>query len=132
MLDYYRFRDIPAVAMLPEHKVDQRDAHRSHVADDPDLLLRLKEQGRVAFTPAGAHDDYFLLRYAMQVDADLVSNDKFRKELDMQETVQDARNLRGFLDLHLIPYTFVAGEFVPNPRPSQLSQDIHQSRTMRR
>lgn len=136
VLDYYRHHGIKAVAVLPRHKVDERRTVGRGVlntlaADDPTLLLRLADEGRVAFTPAGAHDDYFVLSYAMRKEADVISNDRFQKELDLQETADDAWNLKTFLDEHLIPYAFVAGEFVPNPKPSQLGSCVHQSRVKR-
>lgn len=136
-LDYYATNGVPAIALLPRNKVDNRrflgrGATNTLVADDPGLLMKLSNQGRVFFTPAGAHDDYFLLTYAMRKEADIISNDRFMKELDLQETAQDVRTLRSFLDSHLIPYTFVADDFVPNPKPSQLGRALHQSRAVRR
>lgn len=136
VLEYYRQQGVKAVAVLPNNKVDGRQtvgrgALNTLAADDPTLLLRLAHEGRVAFTPAGAHDDYFVLSYAMRKGADVISNDRFQKELDLQETADDAWKLKTFLDEHLIPYAFVAGEFVPNPKPSQLGRSTHQSRIKR-
>lgn len=130
-LNHYHSENKHAVAMIPAYKVDVRSYKNVRVADDPQLLRTLYEQGRISLTPSGAHDDNFLLSHAMRVGADLVSNDQFRKELDKQETVEDARALKIFLERHLIPYTFVSDRFVPNPNPSRLSQNAHQSRVRR-
>lgn len=132
VLDFYTRQGRPAVALLPQAKVDGRPNIRNdRIADDPGLLLRLHEAGRVSFTPAGSHDDYFLLQYAMVRGLDLISNDRFNKEISRQETPERAQALRQFLDNHLIPYTFVQGEFVPNPNPARLGETGHASRKAR-
>lgn len=133
VLDYYRSMGITAVAMVPRNKVDTRaKICNDRVADDPELLMRLADADLVAFTPAGVHDDHFLLSYAMQKQIDIISNDRFQKEISEQDTPADTRNLQGFLREHLIPYTFVQDDFVPNPNPSQLCRPVHHSRATRR
>lgn len=130
VLDFYFNQGIPAVAIVPRHKVDTRSSIvNDRVADDPELLKKLEDQGRLAFTPAGAHDDHFVLSYAMIKDIDIISNDRFQKEISEQETQADVRRLRTFLNEHLIPYTFIHGQFVPNPKQTQLGRSIHNSRT---
>lgn len=133
VLDYYSDRGIAAIAMLPRCKVDTRPSIvNDRVADNPSLLNRLEQQGRLVFTPAGAHDDHFLLGYAMNKAIDIVSNDRFRKEVKEQASPEKSRIMQAFLDEHLIPYTFVHGEFMPNPNFSQLGSTMHQSRRRRR
>lgn len=136
-LDYYAANGICALALLPRNKIDQRTYLRpgvrnTLVADDPQLLNELHSQGRVYFTPAGSHDDFFILTYAMRKRADVISNDRFFKELEMQETAEDVRAMKTFLETHLIPYTFIGEDFVPNPNPCRLGRNVHQSRALRR
>ncbi|CAN8069505.1 unnamed protein product [Agarophyton chilense] len=132
VLDYYLNKGMKAVAMLPACKVDTRfGLLNDRVADDPALLKSLAAQDLVAFTPAGSHDDHFLLAYAKQKNIDIISNDRFKKEVSEQETGSASRALQDFLNEHLIPYTFVNGEFMPNPNPHELSRAGHCSRGVR-
>ncbi|PXF43568.1 putative ribonuclease ZC3H12C [Gracilariopsis chorda] len=129
VLDYYSGKGMKAVAMLPAHKVDTRPGIKNdRVADDPELLKNLAAQNLVSFTPSGSHDDHFLLAYAKQKNIDIISNDRFQKEVSEQASQAASRALQTFLDKHLIPYTFVDGEFMPNPNPHQLSLASHCSR----
>ncbi len=125
-LEYYRARGVYAIALVPANKVDQK--YSSGLADNPNLLLRLHEEKRVAFAPMGTHDDNFLLTYSLNIDADLVSNDRFRKELDRQRGTEAAKRLRRFLRLHLVPFTFILDQFVPNPHPESLASHVHHPR----
>lgn len=129
VLDYYSKKGMKAVAMLPAHKVDTRPGIKNdRVADDPELLNKLAAQNLVSFTPSGSHDDHFLLAYAKQKNIDIISNDRFQKEVSEQASKAASRALQAFLDEHLIPYTFVDGEFMPNPCPHELSLANHCSR----
>jgi hypothetical protein len=54
------------------------DAALRHQIDAPDDYERLIADGIVHQAPAGTDADYFLLSFARQLDAALVSNDRFR------------------------------------------------------
>lgn len=126
-LEYYRARKVSAIALIPRNKVDP-ELGTVALADDVPLLLRLHEQNRLFFTPPGAHDDNFLLTYAMRHNADLVSNDKFRQEQSRQKGTDAAKRLRVFLRDHRVPFTFVLEEYLPNPSPESLSKHLHSPR----
>lgn len=129
VLDYYLTKGMEAVAMIPACKADDRPGiNNDRLADDPALLRNLAGKGRISFTPAGSHDDNFLLAYAKRKNIDIISNDRFQKEVKAQATESASQELQKFLDAHLIPYTFVRGEFMPNPDPTQLSAAKHCSR----
>lgn len=132
-LDHYARKGMSAVAVLPRNKVDQRPFLRNGmpntlVADDPGLLLKLQDQQRVFFAPAGTHDDDMIIDYAMTKNAVIVSNDRYNRELERQVTAEDVRRVRSFLDSHLVPFTFHGDEFIPHPDPFQLGRNVHHSR----
>lgn len=53
------------------------DAALRHQIDDPDGYERLVEDGTLRQAPAGTDADYFLLAFARELDACVVSNDRF-------------------------------------------------------
>ena len=57
------------------------DAALRHQIDDPAGFERLVESGVVRQAPAGTDADYFLLTFARELDARIVSNDRFRDRL---------------------------------------------------
>jgi Zc3h12a-like Ribonuclease NYN domain len=54
------------------------DAALRHQIDEPDAYERLVADGTIHQAPAGTDADYFLLSFAKELDAALVSNDRFR------------------------------------------------------
>ncbi|MFL5575224.1 MAG: NYN domain-containing protein [Gemmatimonadaceae bacterium] len=54
------------------------DAALRHQVDDPAGYERLVEAGEVKQAPAGTDADYFLLSFARELGASIVSNDQFR------------------------------------------------------
>jgi hypothetical protein len=49
-----------------------------HQIDDTDLYERLITEGAVHQAPAGTDADYFILSFAREMDARILSNDRFR------------------------------------------------------
>jgi hypothetical protein len=58
------------------------DAALRHQIDDAAGYERLVESGAVRQAPAGTDADYFLLSFARELDARIVSNDRFRDRLN--------------------------------------------------
>jgi hypothetical protein len=54
------------------------DAALRHQIDDADAYERLVDEGTIRQAPAGTDADYFLLSFAKELNAALVSNDRFR------------------------------------------------------
>jgi hypothetical protein len=54
------------------------DAALRHQIDDADGYERLVDEGTIHQAPAGTDADYFLLSFAKELNAALVSNDRFR------------------------------------------------------
>jgi hypothetical protein len=57
------------------------DASLRHRIDDPTRYERMIEAGEVRQTPAGTDADYFILSFARELNATIVSNDRFRDRL---------------------------------------------------
>jgi hypothetical protein len=54
------------------------DAALRHRIDDQKAYEEMVEAGRIRQAPAGTDADYFLLSFARELDAPVVSNDRFR------------------------------------------------------
>jgi len=78
------------------------DAALRHQIDDPTAYERMVEEGKIRQAPAGTDADYFILSFARELDASVVSNDRFR---DRQEAFPEARE-------RVIRYMIVADEVV--------------------
>ena len=87
------------------------DAALRHQIDRRSEYERMVERGQIRQAPAGTDADYFILAFARELDASIVSNDRFR---DRQKAFPDAAK-------RLIRYMVVKGEVVlerrTGPRP---------------
>lgn len=57
------------------------DAALRHQIDDPARYEQLIEDGQVRQAPAGTDADYFILAFARELGAGIVSNDRFRDRI---------------------------------------------------
>lgn len=78
------------------------DAALRHQIDQRAAFERMVEAGEIKQAPAGTDADYFILAFARELDASIVSNDRFR---DRQKAFPDAAR-------RLIRYMVVKGEVV--------------------
>jgi hypothetical protein len=78
------------------------DAALRHQIDDRAAYERLVDAGSLRQAPAGTDADYFILSFARELDASIVSNDRFR---DRKKAFPDAAK-------RLIRYMVVKGEVV--------------------
>ncbi|HEV2129710.1 MAG TPA: hypothetical protein VGR27_01320 [Longimicrobiaceae bacterium] len=78
------------------------DAALRHQIDNEQEYERLVDRGTIRQAPAGTDADYFILSFARELDASIVSNDRFR---DLQEAFPEARE-------RVIRYMIVEGEVV--------------------
>jgi hypothetical protein len=78
------------------------DASLRHEIDAAEEYERMVEGGRIRQAPAGTDADYFILSFARELDAAVVSNDRFS---DFREGFPDARD-------RIIRYMIVEGEVV--------------------
>lgn len=85
------------------------DAALHHEIDEPDRLEKLIDDQTVRQAPAGTAADYFILRTAESLDADVLSNDRFRQYHKQWPWIGERR----------IPYMIIDGRFVIY-RPAQV------------
>jgi hypothetical protein len=85
------------------------DARLRHTIDDPDGYEEMVEDGRIRQAPAGTDADYFILSFARELDARIVSNDRFRDR---------ASGFPGTAD-RLIRFMVVDGEVVLERRANR-------------
>jgi hypothetical protein len=78
------------------------DAALRHQIDDPEGYERLVESGTLRQAPAGTDADYFILSFARELEAAILSNDRFKDRIAHFAEVQD----------HIIRYMIVADEVV--------------------
>ncbi len=78
------------------------DAALRHQIDDRAEYERMVESGRIKQAPAGTDADYFILSFARELDAAVVSNDRFR---DREKAFPEAME-------RIIRYMIVEGEVV--------------------
>jgi hypothetical protein len=78
------------------------DAALRHQIDDRARYERMVDDGRIRQAPAGTDADYFILSFARELGASVVSNDRFRDRL---KSFPDAAR-------RLIRYMVVKGEVV--------------------
>jgi hypothetical protein len=78
------------------------DAALRHQIDDEHGFEKLVEAGTIKQAPAGTDADYFILSFARELDANIVSNDRFKDRVDAFPEVKN----------RVIRYMIVNGEVV--------------------
>ncbi|KAG7391511.1 hypothetical protein PHYPSEUDO_004581 [Phytophthora pseudosyringae] len=84
--------------------------------DDWALLNELVRKDHVILTPSQAHDDFYVIDYAVKYDGFIVTNDMFRDHVSNKRTFHGKRLTSNWVRSHCIDFTFVGTEFMPNPR----------------
>ena len=78
------------------------DAALRHQIDDPRRFEEMVDEGTIRQAPAGTDADFFILSFARELDAAVVSNDRFK---DRQKAFPEARE-------RAIRYMILNGEVV--------------------
>jgi hypothetical protein len=65
------------------------DAALRHSIDDPERYEQLIDAGQVRQAPAGTDADYFILSFARELSASIVSNDRFRDRIKQFPEARD-------------------------------------------
>lgn len=88
-----RFRNIVVVCekLLEEglEPIVVTDAALRHQIDEVDEYERRIEEGKIRQAPAGTDADWFILNFAKELDAAIVSNDRFRDRLSVFPDAKD-------------------------------------------
>jgi hypothetical protein len=85
------------------------DAALRHQIDDDRRFEALVEGGTIRQAPAGTDADYFLLEFAEEFDASIVSNDRFRDRIEKYPELRS----------RLVKYMIVGDEVVLERRVSR-------------
>ena len=84
--DHARLGNIRIVAAKLEEEgyepVVVVDAALRHQIDDSDSFEEMVENGTIRQAPAGTDADYFILSFARELDAVVVSNDRFKDRIE--------------------------------------------------
>src|SRR5215204_7350271 len=78
------------------------DASLKYDIDDQEQLEKLIQSQQVRQVPAGTDADYFIIQFAHELDALIVTNDRYRDYTEQYPWVHDRR----------LPYMIVKGEVV--------------------
>ena len=78
------------------------DAALRHQIDDGAGFEQMVESGEIRQAPAGTDADYFILSFARELDANILSNDRFKDRHDAFPEVRD----------RVIRYMIIHGEVV--------------------
>ncbi|KAF8821083.1 hypothetical protein IE077_002482 [Cardiosporidium cionae] len=84
----------------------------SKVPDNVVLLNEMNREGILVVTPSQDYDDSYAIKYAQQHNGCIVTNDMYR---DYVEKCHDKITAKNWIKSHLISFTFVGDEFLPNP-----------------
>ena len=88
------------------------DAALRHQVDDGEGYEALVKAGEIQQAPAGTDADYFILTFARELDASVLSNDRFKDRIAHFPDVKE----------RIIRYMIVAGEVVLERRAKRRDQ----------
>jgi len=91
------------------------DIRKTQLPNDVKLLRDLVSQGLLIGTPPQDYDDSYCIRYAQSHGGYVVTNDMYRDHVSAIKDRQTRETQRNWTKSHLISYTFVGDEFLPNP-----------------
>jgi hypothetical protein len=78
------------------------DAALRHQIDEENAFEKMVESGEIRQAPAGTDADYFILSFARELEATIVSNDRFKDRVEAFPEVRD----------RVIRYMIINGEVV--------------------
>lgn len=130
-LHYYIEKDVDVVAIISENRLHAiTGGQMSERTHNKERLKRLIEKGLVSVTPSQTKRSCYILKYAFDQNADIISNDRFHYVVDSQSSKTERKKLRSFLRLHRIPFTFIGNTFVPNPEFLELDSSSNSSQSI--
>eukprot|EP00737_Agarophyton_chilense_P003536 gb/GEZJ01004165.1/.p1 GENE.gb/GEZJ01004165.1/~~gb/GEZJ01004165.1/.p1 ORF type:complete len:452 (+),score=62.90 gb/GEZJ01004165.1/:183-1538(+) len=109
-LRYYHARGFNAVAVVSKRALEFESSSRD---SSRDALAQLIDSGLVAVTTPHSRREEFILNYALDHNAYVVSNESLQAGAMPRCFKRDQRRVQSFLDSHTVPFMFIANEFVP-------------------
>lgn len=128
-LNFFHSAGHKVIAFLPDHylnfervgelrrlaRLNLGDVRASQLPDDVEVLQQLVQQGVVIGTPSQDYDDSYCITYAQRRGGYIISNDMYRDHVKRIESKGPREEARKWIKSHVISYTFVGNEFLPNP-----------------
>lgn len=113
-IDYYMGKGCDVVAFLPRYFMEKRQPSESNPTVETYAEMdTLVKNGTVSLTPPQDYDDSYCIEYARKHKGVIVTNDMYRDHIEKRRS-QD-KTVYHWIKTHCISYTFVRGEFIPNP-----------------
>mmetsp|Transcript_20154 Transcript_20154/g.33962 ORF Transcript_20154/g.33962 Transcript_20154/m.33962 type:complete len:1454 (+) Transcript_20154:116-4477(+) len=131
-LNFFRSAGHDVIAFLPDYylnfervgelrrlaRLNIGDVRAAQLPDDIEVLQQLVQQGFVIGTPSQDYDDSYCITYAQKRGGYIISNDMYRDHVKRIESKELREEARKWVKSHVISYTFVGDEFLPNPDAS--------------
>jgi len=118
-LRYWIKRGHRTVGFIPHWRVHGRifenTKARPMAPEQQPLLRALVEAELLHTTPSQDYDDSYIIEFARQTKAYVVSNDQFRDWVDKQPSSERKEAAAAWVTKHVMTYTFVGTDFFPNP-----------------
>lgn len=127
-LDYFRTLGHRAIAFIPDYYLNYeragelKRAQKSvggvravQLPDNIGLLESLVEARLLICTPPQDYDDSYCIKYAMQNDGYVVTNDMYRDHVAKVENRKEREQIRRWLRVRCISSTWVGDELIINP-----------------
>ena len=113
-IDYYTRKGCDVVAFLPKYFMEKKTPSESNPAVETYAeMYALVKSGVVSLTPPQDYDDSYCIEYARKHKGVIVTNDMYRDHIEKHRS--EDRTVYHWIKTHCISYTFVRGEFIPNP-----------------
>jgi len=114
-ISFFESLNIRVVGFLPLGYLRKKTRARMET-EDYEKLENLARNNRVSMVPAGDHDDSYILSFARENNAFVISNDLFIDHMQGIHEQSTRRSMALWLRVNRISYTFVRQVFVLNPK----------------
>ncbi len=121
---HYTMKGVEVCAIADEMTVMEWEEASS--AEMADVIGQLRMKELLLVPPGGSDYKRFLLKIAEEFDMDIVSNNQFELEQELEEDPGDLM----FLETKLVPYMFVKKVFIPHPEEGRIISGLHGPRPM--
>lgn len=126
-LKHFLSKDMSAVVVLPESKWHEilEGKRNGEYCHGRERLKHLLERGLISLIPLNSKRGAYIVKYAMDRKADIISNESFKYVADSQSSKTERRKLRRFLEEHRVPFAFVEDHFIPETSSCSSSSKSH-------